>query len=92
MTRDERRERDEQAAQDRVALLFGLTPPEPLPQPDIVGWMQRSPDTMLGVNHVCIGCSPKRPGKGHWELVTRDRAAATRRCTRCDVILEQVVV
>ena len=73
--------------QARVADIMGLTM-EPAPGPDLVGWMQRTPDSLKGLNHRCLTCSPKRPGKGHWELVTRDRLAATMACTLCGVVLQ----
>lgn len=82
---------DEQKAAERTRYLMGLQPPAPEPVPVQVGWMQRHSDHPMGVNHLCIVCQPRRPGRGHWEPVTKDRAAATRPCTKCQRFLEQVV-
>lgn len=80
---------DEVDTQDRVGTIMGFPDVVPDP-PDIVGWMEHVAGSVKGANHRCLACSPRKPGKGRWDLVTRERVAATARCGRCGIVLEQV--
>jgi hypothetical protein len=80
----------EQAFQARVGELMALDEGGPAVMPAIVGWaIFPAGGTAAGLQHVCIQCSPARPGLSFTQ-VHSCRLAATRCCTRCGRRLETV--
>lgn len=90
---NEKEQRRQQAATNRVGNLFGLTEVEMAwtPEPVIVGWYQEDPGTVKGRRHVCLRCQPTKPFSGPWKAVQATQLAARMPCTQCGTNLEDTV-